>query len=153
MSRRTTEAPAPAPAALPATQATRVYVALGRLTRALRRESSGTPVSHGVLSALVTVDQEGPLRCGELASREGVAPPSMTKVVAALEQQGYAERFPDPDDGRASLISVTAAGRALVRSSREQRLHGLARRLDALDASQLAAIEAALPALEALAAD
>ena len=131
---------------------TRLYVALGRLTRALRREAAA-PVSHGVLSALVTVVKEGPVRSGELAAREGVAPPSMTKVVASLEQGGYVERVPDPEDGRAALISATRAGRALVESTRAMRLHGLARRIDALDPGQAAAIVAALPALEALAED
>jgi DNA-binding MarR family transcriptional regulator len=131
---------------------TRLYVALGRLTRSLRRESAA-PVSHGVLSALVTVVKEGPLRSGELAAREGVAPPSMTKVVGSLEQGGYVERLPDPEDGRAALISATAAGRALVESTRELRLHGLARRIDELDPDLAAALVAALPALEALAED
>jgi DNA-binding MarR family transcriptional regulator len=131
---------------------TRLYVALGRLTRSLRREAAAS-VSHGVLSALVTVVKEGPIRSGELAAREGVAPPSMTKVVASLEQAGYVERVPDPEDGRAALISATAAGRALVESTRELRLHGLARRIEALGADEAAALVAALPALEALAED
>jgi DNA-binding MarR family transcriptional regulator len=138
-------------AALPAADTTRLYVALGRLTRTLRRESGDAPVSHGVLSALFTVVKEGPMRSGELAAREGVAPPSMTKVVAALESGGYVERTPDPLDGRASLIRATRAGRTLVESSREQRLHSLARRIEALDEDQLATLEAALPVLEALA--
>jgi DNA-binding MarR family transcriptional regulator len=140
-------------ALLPVADTTRLYVALGRLTRALRREAGSSPVSQGVLSALVTVVKEGPLRSGELSTREGVAPPTMTKVVVALEQQGFVERFPDPDDGRAALISATPAGRELVQSSREQRLHGLARRLESLTPEQVAALEAALPALEALAED
>jgi DNA-binding MarR family transcriptional regulator len=132
--------------------ATRLYVALGRLTRALRRESTA-PVSHGVLSALVTVVKDGPLRSGELAAREGVAPPSITKVVAGLEQAAYVERVPDPEDGRAALISATAAGRALVDSTREPRLHGLARRIEQLPPDLAEALRAALPALEAIAAD
>jgi DNA-binding MarR family transcriptional regulator len=132
--------------------ATRLYVALGRLTRSLRREVAA-PVSHGVLSALVTVVKEGPLRAGELAAREGVAPPSMTKVVASLEQAGYVERVPDPEDGRAALISATAAGRGLVESTRELRLLGLARRIEELEPGQAAALMVALPALEALAED
>jgi DNA-binding MarR family transcriptional regulator len=131
---------------------TRLYVALGRLTRALRREATA-PVSHGVLSALVTVVKEGPIRSGELAAREGVAPPSMTKVVAGLEQAAYVERVPDPEDGRAALISATAAGRALVESTRELRLHGLARRIEELPPDLAAALSAALPALEAIAED
>lgn len=144
MSRRT--------AVIAPVDATRLYVALGRLTRSLRREVAA-PVSHGVLSALVTVVKEGPLRAGELAGREGVAPPSMTKVVTSLEQAGYVERVPDPEDGRAALISATAAGRRLVESTRKLRLHGLARRIDELDPELAAALTAALPALEALAED
>lgn len=140
-------------AVLAAADTTRLYVALGRLTRALRREAGGSTLSQGVLSALVTVVKDGPLRSGELSSREGVAPPSMTKVVVALEQHGFIERFPDPEDGRAALITATPAGREFVATSRAQRLDGLARRLQSLDADQLAALEAALPALEALALD
>lgn len=134
-------------------ETTRLYVALGRISRALRREGEADTVSHGVLSAMVTIAKEGPLRCGEIAAREGVAAPSMTKIVAALEAQGYAERVPDPADGRAALISATAQGRTLVDSSREQRLHGMARRLAALTPDQRDLLEAAIPALEALAAD
>jgi DNA-binding MarR family transcriptional regulator len=140
-------------AVVPAADTTRLYVALGRLTRSLRRESGDAPVSHGVLSALFTVVKDGPLRFGELAAREGVAPPSMTKVVAHLEANGYVERTSDPLDGRAWLIRATASGRTLVESSREQRLHGLARRLEVLEPDQVEALLAALPAIEALAAD
>jgi DNA-binding MarR family transcriptional regulator len=132
---------------------TRVYLALGRLTRALRRESGQQPLSQGVLSALAVVVKEGPLRSGELAAREGIAPPSMTKVVASLEQQGYVERVPDPEDGRAALITATPAGESLIESTRELRLHGLARRIDELDPALAAALLAAIPALEALAED
>ncbi len=77
----------------------------------------------------------------------------MTKTVMALESAGYVERTADPLDGRAWLIRATAAGRTLVESTREQNLHGLARRIEALEPDQLAALMAALPALEALAAD
>jgi DNA-binding MarR family transcriptional regulator len=141
------------PSVVPTADTTRLYVALGRLTRSLRRESADAPVSLGVLSALFTVVKDGPLRFGELAAREGVAPPSMTKVVAHLEASGYVERTSDPLDGRAWLIRATTAGHTLVESSREQRLHGLARRLGVLDPDQVEALLAALPAIEALAAD
>jgi DNA-binding MarR family transcriptional regulator len=136
-----------------AADTTRLYVALGRLTRSLRRESADAPISHGLLSALFTVVKDGPLRSGELATRESMTPPSMTKVVAALESAGYVERTADPLDGRAWLIGATRSGRTLVESSREQRLHGLARRLESLDPDQIEALMAALPALETLAND
>ncbi len=140
-------------AALPEADTTRLYVALGRVTRSLRRESAETPVSLGLLSALFTLTKEGPLRPGELATREGIAAPSMTKTVTALESGGYVERTADPLDGRAWLIRATPAGRKLVESVREQKLHGLARRIEALEPEQVAALMAALPALEALASD
>ena len=110
-------------------------------------------ITASQLAGLATIERHGTMTIGDLAAVEQVQPPTMTKIVAALELQGFVERFPDPDDGRAALISATPAGRALVESSREQRLSGLSRRLEALDPEQLAALEAALPALEALAED
>jgi DNA-binding MarR family transcriptional regulator len=140
-------------AALPEADTARLYVALGRVSRSLRRDSAEMPISLGLLSALFTLTKEGPLRPGELAAREGIAAPSMTKTVTALESGGYVERTADPVDGRAWLIRATAAGRRLVESTQEQKLHGLARRIEALEPEQTAALMAALPALEALAAD
>ena len=140
-------------AALPEADTARVYVALGRVSRSLRRDSAEMPISLGLLSALFTLTKEGPLRPGELAAREGIAAPSMTKTVTALESGGYVERTADPIDGRAWLIRATAAGRKLVESTQEQKLHGLARRIEALEPEQVVALMAALPALEALAAD
>jgi DNA-binding MarR family transcriptional regulator len=138
---------------LPEADTARVYVALGRVSRSLRRDSAEMPISLGLLSALFTLTKEGPLRPGELAAREGIAAPSMTKTVTALESGGYVERTADPVDGRAWLIRATAAGRKLVESTQEQKLHGLARRIEALEPEQVTALMAALPALEALAAD
>ena len=138
---------------LPEADTARVYVALGRVSRSLRRDSAEMPISLGLLSALFTLTKEGPLRPGELAAREGIAAPSMTKTVTALESGGYVERTADPVDGRAWLIRATAAGRKLVDSTQEQKLHGLARRIQALEPEQVTALMAALPALEALAAD
>ena len=66
-------------------EATRLYVSLGRVTRALRRAAAGSPVGHGALSALATLVTEGPMRLGELAAIEGVSPPSMTRIVSTLE--------------------------------------------------------------------
>src|SRR6185503_10469567 len=69
----------------------RLYLALGRITRVLRREAS-SPIGHGALSALVTLSQQGPMRLGELAAQEGVAAPSMTRIVASLEQAALVRR-------------------------------------------------------------
>ncbi len=61
-------------AAIPEADTARLYVALGRVNRSLRRETAEAPVSLGLLSALFTLTKEGPLRPGELAAREGSPP-------------------------------------------------------------------------------
>ncbi|HSS68173.1 MAG TPA: MarR family transcriptional regulator [Nocardioidaceae bacterium] len=132
--------------------ATRLYVSLGRVTRALRRAAAGSPVGHGALSALATLVTEGPMRLGELAVIEGVSPPSMTRIVATLESQGHLRRTSDPADGRASLVEATSSGRRLVITGREARITSLSQRLTALPDDQRKRLLDALPALEALSA-
>jgi DNA-binding MarR family transcriptional regulator len=105
------------------------------------------------LSTLVTIELHGPLRLGELAQREAVAAPTMSRVLAALDERGAVERRPDPGDARSTLVSVSRAGLDIIATVRSERTASLARRLDRLDAGQRAAILAALPALEALVAE
>jgi DNA-binding MarR family transcriptional regulator len=130
--------------------AVRLYRALGRITRSVRRDASGALVGHGGLSALATLVAEGPQRAGSLADAEGITPPAMTRVLNSLEEQGYVARRTDPLDGRASLVEVTAAGRDLLLAGRAERLHALQARLSALPADERERLMAALPALEAL---
>ena len=128
----------------------RLYAAVGRLNRSLRREST-TPMGHGALAALATVEAEGPLRLSELADREGVARPAVSRIVAALEERGLVSRRADPEDRRAALIACTAAGRRLLSRLRRARADVLGRRLAALPDAERTALLAALPALERLA--
>src|SRR5271156_424458 len=80
---------------------TRLRVALARLSRRLRRhEMAGLTPSQ--LAALATVEQVGPLRLGDLAAAEGIAPSTLTRLVAVLEELGYVRRDADPKDARAS---------------------------------------------------
>ena len=129
--------------------AARLRLAVGRLNRRIRIDGSESlpPLQ---LSTLVSVEQHGPLRLSELARREGVTAPTMSRVLSALDEQGLVQRAPDPGDARGVLISVAEDGRAKLREVRSQRNALVARRLDRLDAEQRAALEAALPALEAL---
>ena len=129
----------------------RLYVTLGRINRAIRRESSEAPVGHGALSALATLTQQGPLRLGTLAVQEGVSPPSMTRIVTSLEGLGHVRRTPDPEDGRAALVEATASGRALVLAGRESRLNALRLRVERLPDEQRALLSGVLPVLESLA--
>jgi DNA-binding MarR family transcriptional regulator len=127
-----------------------LYVALGRIVRALRQEAPSSEVGPGGLSVLVVLEGQGPQRIGSLAEAVAVTPPSMTRIVNALETEGLVDRQPDPADGRAQVVAMTAAGRALLTSGKEVKLAALRRRLAELPPGDRARLAAALPALELL---
>jgi DNA-binding MarR family transcriptional regulator len=142
-----TAGPSSPPAAI---DVARLRVAIARLSRWLRRhELAGlTPTQ---LSALSTVDRIGPLRLGDLAAAEGIAPSTLTRLVTVLEERGYVERCPVPNDARASTLAIAPAGHEVLELIREQSTILLADRLRTLTAEERAAVAAALPALERLA--
>jgi DNA-binding MarR family transcriptional regulator len=129
---------------------TRLRVALARLSRRLRRhELAGlTPTQ---LAALSTVEQAGPLRLGDLAAAEGIAPSTLTRLVAVLEELGYVRRDADPKDARASTLAITVLGHETLERLRAENSALLAQRVMMLTPEQRTALAAALPALEALA--
>lgn len=133
----------------------RLYIAVGRLSRSLRRIGAGSSdeLGHGAVSALTTLVKHGSMRLGDLAAREAVAPPTLSRIVASLVDGGYVRREPDPNDGRAYLVSPTDEGRRTVSGLFSIRLRELQRRIDRLSGEQWAALAAALPALEALVAE
>jgi DNA-binding MarR family transcriptional regulator len=129
---------------------TRLRVALARLSRRMRRHALAglTPTQ---LAALSTVERAGPLRLGDLAAAEGIAPSTLTRMVAVLEELGYVRRDADPTDARASTLAVTPRGHETLERLREEGTVMLTESLKLLTAAQRAALAAALPALEALA--
>jgi DNA-binding MarR family transcriptional regulator len=129
---------------------TRLRVALARLSRRLRRhELAGlTPTQ---LAALSTVEQAGPLRLGDLAAAEGIAPSTLTRLVAALEELGYVRRDADPKDARASTLAITVLGHETLERLRAENSALLTQQVMLLTPEQRSALAAALPALEALA--
>lgn len=129
---------------------TRLYLALGRINRALRRDARDAPIGHGALSALATLVAGEPMRLGELAELEGVSAASMSRIIASLEKLGLVRRDPDPDDRRAFQVGPTAEGRKVVEAGRAARMQALAARLEGLSAEQRADLRQALPVLEAL---
>jgi DNA-binding MarR family transcriptional regulator len=145
-------APATPRAATPETEidVARLRVAIARLSRRLRRHvlAGLTPTQ---LSALATVERAGPLRLGDLAAAEGIAPSTLTRLVTALEERGYVIRCPVPGDARASTLAIAPEGRAVLERIRQESTTVLADSLRMLTAEQLAALAAALPALERLA--
>jgi DNA-binding MarR family transcriptional regulator len=128
---------------------TRLRAALARLSRRLRRHdlSGLTPTQ---LAALATVERAGPLRLGDLAAAEGIAPSTLTRIVTVLEDLGYVQRDADPKDARASTLAITAQGHETLERLREEGTTMLTAWLMLLTAEQRAALATALPALEAL---
>lgn len=112
----------------PSGLAAELRVLILRAARRLRAEHTAgiTDAQYAVLAVLSV---HGPLTPGDLAEREGVQPPSMTRTVAALTEQGLVERAPNPEDRRQVRITLTDAGRAVVRETRRRRDAWLARRL------------------------
>ncbi len=128
----------------------RLRVAIARLSRRLRRHDVAglTPTQ---LSALATVEKTGPLRLGDLAAAERIAPSTLTRLVTALEVGGCVERCPDPSDARATTLSITDAGRAMLERIRRESTVMLADSLRTLTPHEREALATALPALEQLA--
>ena len=124
--------------------------AVGRLSRRMRAERAATDLSLGQLAALRTLDVQGPTTASELAAHEKVQPPSMTRIISALEAHGYLTRTPDPLDRRQVVVAASAEGKALLTEERRRKDVWLSQRLRALDADDLAVLAAAVPALEKL---
>ena len=85
-----------------------------RLSRRLRTQRVDTTVTLTHLAALSTLRRHGPMSPGELAAHERVQPPSMTRVVVALEGMGLVSRTPHPTDGRQVVIALTDAAETLL---------------------------------------
>ncbi|MEV5540831.1 MarR family transcriptional regulator [Saccharopolyspora shandongensis] len=96
------------------TLASRLRLAVVRLNRRLRAQSTDSKITLSQLSALSCLHKAGALTPGELAAREGVQPPSMTRVISALEDAGLVARRPHPTDGRQAIVELTEAGQARI---------------------------------------
>ncbi len=130
----------------------RLRMVISRLGRQLRQQQVGG-LTPSQLSALSTIDQHGPIRLGDLACRERVSPPTLTRCVATLEELDLVQRQPDPDDRRSVLMVASTAGRQLLEDLRRERTALLTCRIEALDSESRRALAAAMPVLEALVAD
>ena len=118
----------------------------------IRHLARGTSLtSRNVLAALAA---EGPSRLTALATATGIAQPAMTQLVGRLEREGLVVRLIDPEDGRATLVAITDAGRALRAEQRQSAHERMAELLDSLSADDQAtlalAMRVAMPLLEQL---
>lgn len=130
--------------------AARLRLVVARIHRILRQQATGG-LGLAELSCMALINRRGPLPLGEIAARENLSAPTVTKTIARLERRGYIDRLSDPADRRVSLISLSPKGRALVEDVRSRRTAYLNKRLQELDASEMSTLLKALPILEALA--
>ena len=129
--------------------AAHLRITVTRLARLLRRQGD-TGLSPSQLSALTSIERHCPLTLGALAEHERVAPPSITKVVAKLEERGLVARRADDADRRVVHVSTTDAGSALLDDVRQRKDVWLAARLAALDDDQRTRLVAAFDVLDEL---
>jgi DNA-binding MarR family transcriptional regulator len=128
--------------------ADRLHSAAIHLLRRLRREDDASGLSAPRLSALSVVVFGGPITLGSLAAAEQVRPPTMTRLVQALEREGLVVRRTQKGDARIVVIHATARGRRLLTEGRMRRVMRLARDLDALKSAELDLLSRAVEILE-----
>lgn len=125
--------------------------AVMRLSRRLRNqrvEESLTPTEMQVMATLARCGSATP---GELARKEHVQPPSMTRIIAMLEEKGLVRREPHPDDRRQVVVSSTEQAESILEQSRAKRDAWLAELATGLTPEEWAVLRAAAPVLERLA--
>jgi DNA-binding MarR family transcriptional regulator len=137
-------------AADPVTVANRLRPVLFKLNRALRRELHSLGVTGGQVSLLVQIRSQRGIGVRELAAREGMSAPGMSKYVARLERDGLVERGPVGGDRRRIGLTLTEAGERVLRSVKHRRTAWLAARLRELDPAEIDAIDAAIEPLTVL---
>jgi DNA-binding MarR family transcriptional regulator len=127
--------------------AERLAWVVGKVNRRLRPPAD--TLTHVAVSALGSIGRAGSVRPGDLARIEGIAAPGMTRLVADLEQRGLVERRQDPDDGRSTLVRLTAAGERGLADARRARARSVRELIEDCSPADLAALRSAVAVLEA----
>ena len=135
--------------------ATALRISVSRLARRLRVERTAQGIPESELSdtqfaALSALERHSAMTPGELAEHEKVQPPSMTRVIAVLEERGLVMRAPHLTDRRQVVLTVTDEGRAVVQRARRRRDAWLDKRLKELTPQERTTLRAAAPILEKL---
>ncbi|GAA3665450.1 MarR family transcriptional regulator [Nonomuraea antimicrobica] len=130
--------------------ASALRVSLARLTRRLRRQAAAHSLTPTQFATLAAVERHSGITPGELADLEKVQPPSMTRVIAALEERGLVARSPHPTDRRQVTVSVTEAAAKLLKEERRRKEAWLTQRLKELSPEERSILRQAAPILEKL---
>jgi len=128
----------------------RLQLAITRLSRLLRQEVQAE-LTPSQISALSTIRRLGPMTLGELAEHERVAPPSVTRMVDRLTQEGWVERIADPDDRRVCRVVTTARAEEMVGEARARKAAWVEDRMAELGAADRRRVVAAVSAIEQMA--
>lgn len=128
--------------------ADRLHSAAIHLLRLVRVQDATAGIGPAQLSALSVMVFGGPLSLNQLARAEQVKPPTMSRVLDALEKAGLARRRENPTDRRAVLLEATDKGTSLLRRGRDRRVKFLARYLTRLSAAELRNLNSGVSALE-----
>jgi DNA-binding MarR family transcriptional regulator len=128
--------------------ADQLHSAAIHLLRKLRKEDEGSGLNASRLSALSVIVFGGPVTLGDLAAAEQVRPPTMTRIVNALEEKGLVLKKQNANDGRSTLLSATSAGKKLLMEGRARRVRALAKQIAALNHEQRSALQEAAEILK-----
>jgi DNA-binding MarR family transcriptional regulator len=128
-------------------------IAVMRFSRRLRGQRVDTSVTLTHLSAMSTLRRHGAMSAGELAAHERVQPPSMTRVVGALEAMELITRTPHPTDGRQVVIELTPAAHELLDAEARAREAWLFGRLEQLGPQEREILQEAATIMDKLAAE
>ena len=128
--------------------ADRLHSTAIRLLRCVRVQDAAIGIGPARLSALSVIVFGGPVSLHRLAEAEQVRPPTMSRIVDALEAEGLARRRVNQQDRRAVLIEATDKGASMLKQGRKRRVKFLASYLSRLANSELSDIERAMQAIQ-----
>jgi DNA-binding MarR family transcriptional regulator len=131
--------------------ANRLHSAAIHLLRRARRVDAESHLPAPQLSALSVVVYGGPITLGALAGAEQVRPPTMTRLVAAMEAAALVVREADTEDRRVVRIRATPKGRRILEEGRDRRIAVIAESLATLTSAEVIEIAQALDAIEKVA--
>ncbi|MEU6714894.1 MarR family transcriptional regulator [Nonomuraea sp. NPDC046802] len=130
--------------------ASALRVSMARLTRRLRRQAAEHSLTPTQFATLAAVERHSGITPGELAELEKVQPPSMTRVIAKLEERGLVARSAHPTDRRQVTVTVTEAAEKLLKEERRRKEAWLTQQLKELTPEEKAVLRQAAPILEKL---
>ncbi len=119
-----------------------------RLLRAVRRVDQSSGSTSPRLSALSVVVYSGSITLGELAEAEQVRPPTMTRIVNALEEQQLIVKTKDAKDLRTIRIAATTKGKKLLLQGRARLIRLLSEQIQRLEVDEQAKLAATLHTLQ-----